>query len=109
MVHELEQALRVFVDEENLAVFLVEKTLLGHVVEESDEPVEVAVEVEEADGMAVQAELGPGEDFAEFIEGPEAAGQSHEAIGPVGHDGFALMHGLHHDEFAQSAMAYLFL
>jgi hypothetical protein len=70
-----------------------DEALSDGVVEEGEEGVVEAFDVEKAVGFAVKAELGPGEDFGKFLEGAEAAGQGDEGIGKVGHEGLAFMHG----------------
>ena len=46
--------------------------LLGPVFEQGEQRVEVALDVEQADRLAVEAERGPGQDLEELLEGPDA-------------------------------------
>ena len=63
------------------------------VVEEGEEGIEEAVDVEEADGVLVDTQLGPGEDFEEFVEGAVAAGEGDEGLAFFDHEELALVHG----------------
>jgi hypothetical protein len=88
-------------DEDEVAVFLFEEFLADGVVEEVEEVVEEAAGVEQSDGFAVEAELGPGEDFGEFFEGADAAGEGDKGVGEFGHEGFSFVHGFDDVEFRQ--------
>lgn len=80
----------------------------GHgVVQELKQMVVVALDVQNAAGLALQSELVPGEDLAELVERAIAAGQGNESIGEFGHKGFALVHGPGHAQVRQTAMRHL--
>ena len=67
---------------------------LGHgVVEQRHERVVVAGHVQDADRLAVDAELAPGHDLEELLEGAHAAGEGDEAVGQLGHERLAGVHG----------------
>ena len=69
---------------------------LGHaVVEHLDQRIEVARDVEHAARPRVDPELGPGDDFEQFLEGAEPARERHECIGELGHQRLALVHRVH--------------
>jgi hypothetical protein len=55
----------------------------------------------------MQAELRPRGDLGEFLEGPEAAWESDEAIGQGSHLGLALVEGLDHALLGQAAVGKL--
>ena len=57
---------------------------------------EIAVDVREDHRLGMQAELRPGDDFHQFVEGAHAARQADEGIGHVGHERLALVHGGDH-------------
>ena len=57
-----------------------------------EQRVEVAVDVEQADRLAVQAERGPGQDLEELLVRADAAGQGEEPPSAAGHQGLALVH-----------------
>ena len=65
-------------------------------VEEPQQGVVIAFHVEQAAGLGVEAQLAPGNDFAEFLKGAEAPGQGDEAIRQFRHAGLAGVHGIHH-------------
>jgi len=64
------------------------------VVEEGEELVVEAVYVEQDDGLLVDLEGLPGEDFEHLFEGAEAAGEDEEGIGLLSHEGLAGVHGV---------------
>ena len=78
------------------------------VVEEGEEGVVETGDVQQAVGFAVKAELRPGEDFGEFLEGAEAAGQGDEGIRQLGHESLALVHGGDDAEVFESAVRNFF-
>ena len=89
----VEQVGRGVRDNEGGELCVVEESLIGGVAEEGEQRVVKAVHVEEGAGFGMQAELGPGEDFEDFLEGADATGQGGEAIGQFGHAMFAIVHG----------------
>ena len=54
------------------------------------------------------AQLRPGPDFEDFLQRARPARQRHEGVGAVGHHALALVHGLRHVQFGQSAVRQLF-
>ena len=50
----------------------------------------------------MKAELRPGQDFKDFLDGPPAAGQRDESIRHFRHHGLALMHGGDHVQAGQA-------
>src|SRR5437016_5368071 len=77
--HEAEQFFRTLSNGEELAVLRPNESLLHRMIEPSKKRVEKAGRVKQADWLAVQAELGPGEDLEKLIAGAVAAGQSRKA------------------------------
>jgi hypothetical protein len=55
----------------------------------------------------VEAELGPGEDLEELLEGAQPAGQGDETVGQLGHAGLAGVHRVDHLEAGQALVADL--
>ncbi len=64
------------------------------VVDEGEEIVVKSGDIKEAERFHMEAELAPGEDFAEFLESSETAGEGDEAVGEFSHEGFAFVHGI---------------
>lgn len=50
----------------------------------------------------MKSELAPGQDFTEFFEGAEAAGQCNESLRKFGHAGLARMHRIDHFEMGET-------
>ena len=80
--------------EEHFTVLPLEQAFVDAVVEEAEELVVEAVDVEQEDGLLVEIEGVPGEDFEEFFEGAEASGERNEGIGALTHESFAGVHGV---------------
>ena len=97
----VEQLVRVGGDEQQLAVLLADEALRDRTVAKGEERLEVAADLEEADGLAVQAELRPGHHLEEFFQRAEAARQCQEAIAQFGHAGLPFVHCLHDQQPAQ--------
>ena len=64
-----------------------------------EEGVVEAVGVEYHDVAVVEAELAVADDFGEFFEGADAAGQGDDGLRQAGHSGFARVHGVGDDGF----------
>lgn len=108
MRHSFEEERGGGIHEEQLSVGGFEKARLDAAIEEMQEAVIVAVDVENADGFLMEAELCPGEDLKEFIEGSIGSGQGDEGIGEIGHQRFAFMHGFDDVEPGQFLMGNFF-
>ena len=80
--------------EENFAVLLLEESFINAVVEEAEQLIVEAVDVEQEDGLLMKLEGVPGEDFEEFFEGSEASGKRDEGVGSLTHEGLACVHGV---------------
>ena len=80
-------------DEEELAVLRLEHAFGDAVVEEDEELVVEAVDVEQKDGLRVDFEGVPGENLEELFEGAEAAGEDEEGVGFFSDEGLAGVHG----------------
>ena len=77
------------------------------VAHEGEQVIEEAVDVEDAAGLGVDAELGPGHRLHELLVGAEATRQHDEGVGQLGHACLALVHGGDHVEVAQGVMGDL--
>jgi hypothetical protein len=94
-------------DEEEVAVAGAEEAFGDGVVKKGEEGVVEAVEVEQEDGFAVEAEGLPGEDLEHLFQGAEATGEDEEGVGAPGHEGFAGVHGVDDVELGEAAMGDL--
>src|SRR5829696_3528940 len=63
---------------QRLAVLRTQEALRDRVIEQRGQPVVVAVDVDDAHRLGVQAELAPGVDLDQLLEGARAAGQRDE-------------------------------
>ena len=80
--------------EKDLAVLRLEHAFVDAVVEEGEELVVEAVDVEQDDGLLVKLEGLPGEDFEHLFEGAEATGEDEEGVGLLTHECLASVHGV---------------
>jgi hypothetical protein len=83
----------------------VEEARGGGAIEEEEEGIEIAFDVEERDGLVMKAELCPGEGFKEFVEGAETAGKSEEGVREFAHEGFAVVHGFYDVEVGEARVS----
>src|SRR6266851_3949856 len=79
-------------DEEDLAILRLEHAFGDAEVEEDEERVVEAVDVEQQDGLGVELEGLPGKDLEHLLKGAEAAGKDEEGVGLFAHEGFAGVH-----------------
>ena len=94
----IEQAGGTAIDNQHFAVGALEKTTLFHVREKLQQMIEVAVDVEHADRLRVDAELQPGENLEQFLRRADAAGQRDETVGKIGHLVLARVHRVDGDQ-----------
>src|SRR5215468_8091198 len=71
-------------------VLLLDEALVDAALDLRPQRIEVAVEVEQGDRLRVVAELLEGHHLQHLLEGAEAAGQSHEGVAALVHDGLAV-------------------
>jgi hypothetical protein len=90
--------------EQQLAMLLPDEFHLHGVVDVRDERVVELLQVQQAEGLLVEAELRPGKDLAEFLDRAVAARQGHECVRQIRHEGFALVHGGHYAQIRDSPM-----
>lgn len=63
-----------------------------------------SVLIDDDNGLAVQAELTPGQDLDQFVERADAAGQDTEAIRAADHLRLPLVHRVHDQQLGQPIM-----
>lgn len=63
--------------------------------------------VQQTAGLGVEPQLRPGENFAEFIERAEAAGQGDERVAQLRHQRLALVHRVDDAQFGDASMRQL--
>jgi hypothetical protein len=73
-------------------------------IEEGEHCVVETGDIEKNYGLAVQLQGLPGEDFEHFLECTVAAGEDQEGVGPLGHEGFAGVHGVGNVELGDALM-----
>ena len=81
-----------------------EEVLGRHLVEKGNEIIVIAIDIEQADRLAVLAQLPPGPYLEQFLHRADTTRQGDEGVGEVRHLGLARMHGLHDIERAQIEM-----
>lgn len=72
-----------------------DEAFLDGPVDEGEQRVVVAVDVEEAHRLAVDAKLGPGDDLKELLQGAIPTGERDECVGVSRHLGLPLVHPGH--------------
>ena len=65
----------------------------------------IVFDIEEGHRLVVKAELGPGEDFKELLEGAEPARQRDEAVGQLGHARLPGVHRINDFEAGEAFVA----
>lgn len=77
-------------------------------IEEGEQRIVETVYVPEHEGFGVKSELRPRGDFKRFVQGTEAAREGDEAIGEIGHERLALVHGIHHAQVLELQIGRFF-
>ncbi len=78
--------------------------LVDRVLEEREQRLPVAVDVEQPERLAMQAELLPREQLEQLVERPGAAGERDHRVGELGHQRLALVHGLDDVQLGQAGV-----
>ena len=71
---------------------LVQEAVVGHPLEEVDQRVPEAADIDDQHRLGVLVELGPGHHLDDLLERADAAGQRHEGVGALEHDSLPLVH-----------------
>lgn len=85
-------------------MFRADEMVLHRAIELSEEGIVEPLHVQQAARFSVEAELGPGQDFAELVECPKATRQGNEGVRQVGHESLAFVHRLDDAQVADAAM-----
>ena len=86
------------------AVDGVDEALGAGVLDQRQQRFEVALDVQQADRLAVHPDLRPGQDLKQLFKGAEPAGERHEGVPDLRHVRLALMHRIDQDHFAQGGV-----
>jgi hypothetical protein len=78
------------------------------VVDQGKQPVVEAGDVQDADRLAVQPELRPGDHLEQLLERAEAAREGDHGVRQLGHQRLPLVHALHDSEVGQAVVGELF-
>ncbi len=92
--HRVQKSGRVDARVDHGSVRRVQEPVLDGAVEKAEQQVEVTANVEQANGLVVEAELGPCQGLEQFVESAKAARQSEERIRELAHESLPVMHGL---------------
>jgi len=92
-----------------LEILGAQEALVDSVLKKAQHRLPVAGHVEQADRLAMQAELLPGEQLEQLVERPAAARQGDNRVGQLGHQRLALVHGLDHVQLGATGMGNLML
>jgi hypothetical protein len=84
-----------------------EKQLIAHVIQKLEKRLVEAADIEQSDGLEVQAELKPGKYLDHLLEGANASRQCYEEIRKLSHAVFALVHGIHRNKLGEVMMCAL--
>src|SRR5215213_8496177 len=103
----IQQRAGLLLDQQHLPVLGLQEALGNHLVGECSQAVEVAVDIQQATGLAVQAEPAPAPHLEQLLHGADPAGQSEERIRQLSHEGLALMQVLDNVQLGQPAMGDL--
>jgi hypothetical protein len=93
--------------QEDRAVLWLENAFCYAVVEEGEELVVKAVDVEQDYGLLVELESLPCEDFEHLFEGAEAAREDEKGVGLFSHERFAGVHGVGDVELSDAVVGDL--
>jgi hypothetical protein len=93
-------------DEEYLAVFRLEHSFGDTVIEEGEELVVEAVEVEQEDRLLMKLEGLPGEDLEHLLEGAKAARKNDEGVGLFAHESLTGVHGVGDVKLGYAVVGY---
>lgn len=108
MAKAVDQAFRIVIGEEHLAVHGKNESILTGAVGLTEKRIVITLDIEQRAGLAQDSELRPGEDFAEFIPGAEAARQREKRVGAVGHEGLAFVHRTDDMHFCEAGVRDFF-
>src|SRR5690606_28400005 len=103
----LEQALDLVLNDQCCTMTRTQEALADSSVEEGDQRVIVAVEIEQRTGLAMDLELCPCPGLEQLVHGADASGQRDECIGQLAHEPLALRQRLNDMQTRQDWVAHL--
>ena len=77
----VQECFNIALDEHHLAMLGPDKALAHAVVELGDQPVVKTVDVQQRARLGMQAQLSPGDNFADLLERAKSAWQGHKGVG----------------------------
>src|SRR6266480_3279382 len=83
------------------------KLLVANVVENSNERVVETGDVEQPDGLEMQAKLEPGENLDDLLKRANTSRQRYERIRELRHAELALVHGINRNKLSKAVMPAL--
>ena len=93
------------VDDDGAPMLVANEPLVDGVFQKRQQRIEVARDVEHADGLAMDAKLGPRPRFEKLVERARASRQRHERIRERRHQRLALVHRRHDPQVGQRGVA----
>src|SRR5439155_20562083 len=100
----VEQGLRISGNSEHGVMLGGKKLLVVHVGKEPKQEIIKPTGVQETDRLEVQAELEPGENLHDLLQGTNASGQCDKRIGELRHAMLALVHSLDGYQIGEAAV-----
>lgn len=80
LFHVIQQVAGIFKDGDRGQGFLVCEAFCRHVIQQGQQAVVVAAEVQNSDGLLMTAQLAQGQDLEKLFQGSDAAGNDDEAV-----------------------------
>lgn len=105
--HGVQQRTGVIAREDQLAVRGMEKACGHGPVAKLEKGIEIAIGIEQRDGLVMEAQLSPGESLKQLVERAPSAGQGEEGAGEFVHERLAVVHGFDDMEASEPGVGHL--